>query len=177
MGVCASARGCCSFTPHAVWGLALDDFFGPTPGCHRPVTIDRGRVSKPYSFCVWVPSIGLARRTTLRCLILYFSRWGSGNAGDVGLALSRRISFVYGYRRLVGLISSTSCYDVLAIGPRSRNLSLDRLAVRRGGRAVLPPAPMAGRKNLGPALDSGSHVRDLSVRGSRKLQGPSWWSA
>ena len=159
---------------HAVWGLALDDFFGPTSWLSPDsgTTIETGQYM--YSFWFWVPGPWMWPAYAASMLIFVLFTLGLWTRVTSVLALFTAISFTYRVpAALFGLDQINVMLTLyLAIGPE-----------RPGAvaRSLAAPAP-AGRERAfassererqpGPAFDSGSHVRDLSVRGALEAAGP-----
>src|SRR5271170_3988940 len=55
---------------HAVWGLALDDFFGPTSWLSRPLVRSMEADQYVFSFWFWVPARGMWPAYAVSMLIL-----------------------------------------------------------------------------------------------------------
>jgi hypothetical protein len=163
---------------HAVWGLALNDFFGPTswlsPGLVR--SIEAGEYT--YSFWFWVSPSGMWPAYVASMVIFVLFTLGLGTRVMSVLALFTAIS--YNHRvpaALFGLDQiNTMLALYLAIGPSGQTLSLDRwLSVRRFGGKAPAPVPSACA-NLAQRLIQVHMCVIYLFAGLSKLQGPSWWS-
>jgi Vitamin K-dependent gamma-carboxylase len=163
---------------HAVWGLALDDFFGPTswlsPSLVR--TIETGQYM--YSFWFWIPSQGMWPAYALSMLIFVFFTLGLWTRVTSVLALFTAISYAHRVpAALFGLDQINIMLTLyLAIGPSGQTLSLDRWLIwRRLGESTPPALPSAGA-NLALRLIQVHMCVIYLFAGLSKLQGPSWWS-
>jgi hypothetical protein len=163
---------------HAVWGLALDDFFGPTawlsPALVR--TIEAGQYM--YSFWFWVPSQWMWPAYALSMLIFVLFTLGLWTRVTSVLALFTAISYVHRVpAALFGLDQINIMLTLyLAIGPSGQTLSLDRwLQKRRLGEKTPSPSPSASA-NLAQRLIQVHMCVIYLFAGLSKLQGPSWWT-
>jgi len=160
---------------HAVWGLALDDFFGPTSWLSLSLvrTIESGQYS--YSFWFWVPAQGMWPAHGVSMLIFALFALGLWTRVTSVLALLAAISYVN--RVPVALFGLDQINIMLtfylAIGPSGQALSVDRwLANRRGAPAPLPSVCA----NLAQRLIQVHMCVIYLFAGISKLQGPSWWN-
>ena len=163
---------------HAVWGLALNDFFGPTswlsPALVR--SIEAGQYT--YSFWFWVPSGWMWPAYALSMLIFVCFTLGLATRVTSVLSLLTAISFTHRVpAALFGLDQINIMLTLyLAIGPSGQTLSLDRWLLRRRlGEKAPAPAPSANA-NLAQRLIQVHMCVIYLFAGLSKLQGPSWWS-
>ncbi len=163
---------------HAVWGLALDDFFGPrswlSPGLVRALQAD----TYACSFWWWVPSAWRWHAYGVSMLVLVFSTIGLCSRVTSILALWVAISFVHRVpAALFGLDQINVMLALyLAIGPSGATLSADHWLARRRGRGnTSPPAPSIGA-NLSQKLIQVHMCIIYGFAGFSKLQGPAWWN-
>jgi Vitamin K-dependent gamma-carboxylase len=162
---------------HAVWGLALDAFFGPTswlnPGLVRALQADQ----YAYSFWWWVPA-GWTWPAHAAALVL-LALFALGLWTRVTSCLALVVAISYAHRvpaALFGLDQINVMLTLyLAIGPSGDALSVDRWrARRRRGAAAGPAAPSVGA-NLAQRLIQVHMCVIYSFAGISKLQGPAWW--
>jgi hypothetical protein len=163
---------------HAVWGLGLDDFFGPTSWLSPDLVRALQRDGFAYSFWWWVPSGWLWPAHALSMVVLALFALGLWTRATSILALFVAISYAHRVpAALFGLDQINVMLTLyLAIGPSGQALSVDRwLARRRGGAGALPPSPGAAA-NLALRLIQVHMCVIYFFAGISKLQGPAWWS-
>jgi hypothetical protein len=163
---------------HAVWGLALDDFFSPTGWLSAPLVRALQREDFAYSFWWWIPPSWRWPAYAVSMLILALYTLGLATRLTSILALAVTISFAYRVpAALFGLDQINALLTLyLAIGPSGQALSLDRwLARRRLSKDAPGPAPSA-RANLALRLIQVHMCVIYFFAGIAKLQGPAWWS-
>ena len=158
---------------HAVWGLALRDFFSSTAWL-TPVARP-AHPGKPVRLFLLVSG---ARRMDLAGLRA--SRWSSSPSSRIGLftrvtsilALVAAVSYANRVPpALFGLDQINVMLTLyLAIGPSGAAFSLDRWLARR--RSARRPAGPKCRRQPGDPLDPGTHVRDLFLRGRLEAARP-----
>ena len=177
LGVLRILTGLMLFYTHAVWGLALDAFFGPVswlnPGLVRAIQSDQF----VFSFWWWVPARGIwpAHLASMVVLALFtlglWTRVTSALAVFVALSYANRVpAALFGLDQINLMLSL-----YLAIGPSGQALSVDRrLARRRRGAAGADPAPSVGA-NLAQRLIQVHMCVIYFFAGISKLQGPAWW--
>lgn len=163
---------------HAVWGLALNDFFGPTswlsPALVR--SIEAGQYM--YSFWFWVPSQAMWPAYAFSMLIFVCFTLGLWTRATSVLALFTAISYVHRVpAALFGLDQINIMLTMyLAIGPSGQTLSLDRWLLWRRLGENTPPPPSSSSANLAQRLIQVHMCVIYLFAGVSKLQGPSWWS-
>ena len=162
---------------HAVWGLALKDFFGPTawlsPSLVRAIEADQ----YTYSFWFWVPAQGIWPVHVLSMLVFALFMVGLWTRVTSVLALIAAMSYANRVpAALFGLDQINLMLTLyLAIGPSGKALSLDRWLIRRKlGEGAPAPAPSAAA-NLAQRLIQVHMCVIYLFAGISKLQGPSWW--
>jgi len=163
---------------HAVWGLALDDFFGPSSWLSRPLVRSMEAGQYVYSFWFWVPARGMWPAYAVSMVILALFTVGLWTRVTAALALFVAISYANRVpAALFGLDQINIMLTLyLTIGPSGHALSLDRwLAVRRLGPRATPARPSAGA-NLAQRLIQVHMCVIYFFAGISKLQGPSWWN-
>lgn len=163
---------------HAVWGLRLADFFGPSSWLSPDLVRALQRDGFAYSFWWWVPSGWLWPAHGLSMVILalfamgLWTRWTSILALFVAISYAQRVpAALFGLDQINVMLTL-----YLTIGPSGQALSVDRwLARRRGGAGALPTSPGAAA-NLAQRLIQVHMCVIYFFAGISKLQGPSWWS-
>jgi hypothetical protein len=163
---------------HAVWGLALADFFGRSSWLSTELVRMLGVDQYSYSFWLWVPARAMWIAHAASMVVLLLFTIGFKSRVTSVLALVVAISYV---NRVPAALFGLDQINVmltlyLAIGPSGQALSLDRwLSTRRLGPGAPPPAPSAGA-NLALRLIQVHMCVIYFFAGITKLQGPSWWS-
>jgi Vitamin K-dependent gamma-carboxylase len=178
LGVIRVLTGLMLLYTHAVWGVALADFFGPSSWLSTELVraLDAGQYS--YSFWFWTPARFMWAVHIVSMGVLLLFTIGLWTRVTSVLALVVAISYV---NRVPAALFGLDQINVmltlyLAIGPSGQALSLDRwLAKRKLGRDARPPAPSAGA-NLALRLIQVHMCVIYFFAGISKLQGPSWWS-
>ena len=162
---------------HAVWGLVLDDFFGPagwlSPELVRAIQQDQ----YAYSFWWLVPAGGMWPAYGVSMAILAMFTVGLWTRLTSVLSLGVVISYAHrAPEAMFGLDQINAILTLyLAIGPSGHALSIDRfLAVRRSGTSA-PPLPSAGA-NLALRLINVHMCVIYLFAGLSKLQGEAWWT-
>jgi hypothetical protein len=178
LGVIRLLTGAMLLYTHAVWGLALDDFFGPSswlsPGLVR--SIEAGQ--SVFSFWFWMPASGMwaAHAASMVILALFtiglWTRLTGALAVFVAISYANRVpSALFGLDQINVMLTL-----YLTIGPSGSALSIDRLlALRRKGKNALPPQKSAAA-NLAQRLIQVHMSVIYLFAGISKLQGPSWWT-
>jgi hypothetical protein len=178
LGLLRILTGMMLFYTHAVWGLALDAFFG------RWSWLDEGFVRAlqgdefAYSFWWWVPAGGTRLAYGVSMVILALFALGVWTRLTSILALIVAVSFV---NRVPAALFGLDQINVmltlyLALGPSGQALSIDRwLALRRQAGGLAPPSPSAGA-NLAQRLIQVHMCVIYFFAGISKLQGPAWWN-
>jgi hypothetical protein len=163
---------------HAVWGLALDDFYGPHGWLSAPLVHALQRGELAFSFWWWVPPAWQWHAYAASMLVLALFCAGLWTRVTSILALIVTISYA---QRVPAALFGLDQINVmltlyLAIGPSGQTLSLDRyIATRCGGAAALAPAPSI-RANLAQRLIQFHMCIIYFFAGISKLQGPAWWN-
>jgi hypothetical protein len=178
LGLLRIATGLMLVYTHAVWGLALSAFFGPTswlsPSLVR--SIEAGQFM--YSFWPWLPAAWMWPVYALTMVIFVLFTVGLYTRVTSVLALITAISYAHRVPAArFGLDQINIMLTLyLAIGPSGAALSLDRWLLRRRlGQKLPPPAPSATANLAQRLIQVHMCVIYLSA-GLSKLQGPSWWS-
>jgi len=163
---------------HLVWGLALNDFFGPSSWLSPALVRTMHAGQYVVSFWFWVPARAMWPAYAVSMAILVLFTIGLWTRVTSALALLVAISFANRVpAALFGLDQINIMLTLyLTIGPSGQALALDRwLAVRRLGPRATPPRPSAGA-NLAQRLIQVHMCVIYLFAGVTKLQGPSWWS-
>jgi uncharacterized membrane protein YphA (DoxX/SURF4 family) len=169
---------------HAVWGMALNDFFGPDAWINRDVVdivlSNDGTYPDHFAYSVWwlIPPRWIWPAYVVMMTILVFFTIGLWTRVTAILALVVVISFANRVpEALFGLDKLNLVLTLyLAIGPSGSALSLDRWLARRR-RLGTPPAPP-------PSVGANFALRLIQVHmciiylyaGLSKLQGGTWWT-
>lgn len=162
---------------HAVWGLALRDFFTST-GWLSPALVRTMQANQyVYSFWYLVPDGWIWPAYAFSMVIFAFFAIGLFTRVASILALAVAVSYA---NRVPAALFGLDQINVmltlyLAIGPSGGALSLDRwLARRRSGRSA-PPVPSA-LANLAIRLIQVHMCVIYFFAGISKLQGSAWWT-
>jgi Vitamin K-dependent gamma-carboxylase len=165
---------------HAVWGLALEDFFGPHSWISPDLIAFIHKYQFQYSYSFWflVPAGWLWPAYLAAMTVLVLFAIGLWTRITSILALAVEISFVH--RVPEALFGLDKIYVILtlylAIGPSGAALSLDRvLARRRRGGEPTPPAP-SSMANLAQRLIQVHMCIVYFFSGITKLLGLPWWT-
>jgi hypothetical protein len=163
---------------HAVWGLALDDFFGPKSWLSPQLV--RALQSQQYTYSFWwiVPPQAIWYAYAASMAVFACFTIGLWTRVTSVLALAAAISYVNRTpSALFGLDQINIMLTLyLAIGSSGQVLSVDRwLYCRRNREAALPPEPGVAA-NLGQRLIQVHMAVIYLFAGLSKLQGPAWWN-
>jgi len=163
---------------HAVWGLALGDFFGPKSWLSPDLV--RALQSEQYTYSFWwvVPPRAMWYAYAASMVIFACFTVGLWTRVTSVLALAAAISYVNRVpASLFGLDQINIMLTLyLAIGSSGAVLSVDRwLACRRHGENLPSPAPSVAA-NLGQRLIQVHMAVIYLFAGAAKLQGPAWWN-
>jgi uncharacterized membrane protein YphA (DoxX/SURF4 family) len=162
---------------HAVWGLALDDFFGTEPWLSEPIV--RAIQADQYAYSFWwlvppqwawdvhVASLGVLALFTVG----YKTRVTSVLALVVAISYAHRVP-----EALFGLDQINVMLTLyLTVGGAGQALSVDRwLDTRRRARPASGPHPSAAA-NIGLRLINVHMCVIYLFAGISKLQGEAWW--
>jgi hypothetical protein len=163
---------------HAVWGLALDDFFGPKSWL-SPALV-RALQSQQYTYSFWwiVPAQAMWYAYAASMVVFVCFTIGLYTRATSVLALLAAISYVNRTpASLFGLDQINIMLTFyLAIGPSGAVLSVDRWRLCRKHDCSIPqPEPSVGA-NLGQRLIQVHMAVIYLFAGLSKLLGPSWWN-
>jgi hypothetical protein len=178
LGVMRVFTGAMLLYTHAVWGLALDDFFGPSSWLSRGLVRSMEAGQFVYSFWFWVPAAWMWPAYVVSMVILALFAIGLWTRVTGALALFVAISYVNRVpAALFGLDQINIMLTLyLSIGRSGDAVSLDRwLSVRKLGPSAPRPAQSVGA-NLGQRLIQVHMCVIYFFAGVSKLQGPSWWT-
>ena len=191
---------------HAVWGLALGDFFGPDGWLQGEAVQALDQARNPFGAAFWwvngwsfwwiVPPAAMwwAHATALVILALFtlgiFTRVTSVLSFVITVSYIHRAPLaLFGLDQINTLLALYLAVGYLATPARDRVLALDRrIALRFDWRRVigrgraLPPAALAWEPQ--PSVSANIGIRLIQVHmcviylfaGLSKLQGPAWWS-
>jgi uncharacterized membrane protein YphA (DoxX/SURF4 family) len=163
---------------HGIWGLALDDFFGPSGWISRDLVDVVENDQLVYSFWWLVPPGWLWAAYALAMTALFCFTIGLLTRFTSVLALAVVISFahrvpeaLFGLDKISGVLTF-----YMAVGPSGAALSVDRwLARRKQARASSPPHGSA-LANFTLRLIQVHMCIIYLFAGLAKLQGPAWWT-
>jgi hypothetical protein len=163
---------------HAVWGLALDDFFGAKSWLSAGLIRALQSEQYAYSFWWWVPPRGIWYAHTIAIVVLTLFTVGLWSRVTSILALVVVISYA---NRVPAALFGLDQINVmltlyLAIGPSGAVLSVDRLIARRRARGAEAVAEPSIGANLAQRLIQVHMCVIYLFAGVSKLQGPSWWN-
>ena len=176
LGVIRIMTGLMLVYTHAVWGLALREFFSST-GWLSPALVRRMHENQyHYSFWYLVPDDWIWPAYALSMVV--FALFTVGLFTRVTSILSLLAAVSYANRvpaALFGLDQINIMLNLyLAIGPSGAAFSLDRWLARKRSGSTAPAAPSAGA-NLAIRLIQVHMCVIYFFAGISKLQGPSWW--
>jgi uncharacterized membrane protein YphA (DoxX/SURF4 family) len=163
---------------HGIWGLALEDFFGPDGWISRELVDLVEKDQLAYSFWWFVtpgwlwPAYLLAMAALLCFTIGLFTRIASVLALAVVISFAHRVpEALFGLDKISGVLMF-----YMAVGPSGAALSVDRWFARR-------------KQQAGNAAPHGSVAANFTLRliqihmciiylfaGLSKLQGNAWWT-
>jgi hypothetical protein len=178
LGVLRVLSGLMLLYTHAVWGLALEDFFGPSSWLSAGLVHALQNDQFAYSFWWWVPAKWMWQAYGVSMLILALYTIGLWTRVTSLLALITTISYVHRVpAALFGLDQINVMLTLyLSIGPSGQTLSADRwLAWRRAATPPPYPAPSA-QANLAQRMIQIHMCVIYMFAGIAKLQGPAWWN-
>jgi HTTM domain len=166
---------------HAVWGLALDDFFGRDGWLGEEFVRLSQAGESAYSLWWLIPSGWIWPAYGASMVILALFTIGYRTRVTSILSLAVLISYahrvpqaLFGLDQINGMLTLYLAIGYLATGPGDRALSVDaRLDRSRGGASR---RPMSGGANLAQRLIQIHMCIIYFFAGASKLQGPSWWS-
>jgi Vitamin K-dependent gamma-carboxylase len=176
LGVIRIMTGLMLVYTHAVWGLALREFFSST-GWLSPALVRRMHENQyHYSFWYLVPDGWIWPAYALSMVV--FVLFTLGLFTRVTSILSLLVAVSYANRipaALFGLDQINIMLNLyLAIGPSGAAFSLDRwLAQKRSGSTA--PASASAGANFAIRLIQVHMCVIYFFAGISKLQGPSWW--
>jgi uncharacterized membrane protein YphA (DoxX/SURF4 family) len=177
LGVLRILTGLMLLYTHAVWGLALTDFFGPDSWLNEGLV--RTMQAQTFSYSLWwlVPYKWIWPAHALSMVIL--ALFTVGYRTRVTSVLSLIVLVSYAHRvpeALFGLDQINGMLTLyLAIGPSGSMLSVDRwLRTRRS--STPSPAPPSVGANVAQRLIQVHMCIIYFFAGTSKLQGPSWWN-
>jgi hypothetical protein len=162
---------------HAVWGLALGDFFGPTSWLSPSLVRKMEAGQHVVSFWFWVPEGGLWPAYAVSMVVLACFTIGLATRVSSALALFVAISYV---NRVPAALFGLDQINVmltlyLTIGPSGAALSVDRWWAQRRNRSPARP-PARASANLALRLIQVHMCVIYLFAGISKLQGESWWT-
>jgi hypothetical protein len=163
---------------HAVWGLALDDFFGRKSWLSPDLVHALQAPQYTYSFWWLVPHQAIWYAYAASMIIFILFTIGLWTRVTSVLALAAAISYV---NRVPGSLFGLDQINImltlyLAVGSSGEVLSVDRwLYCRRNRDNANGPEPSVSA-NLGQRLIQVHMAVIYLFAGLSKLQGPSWWN-
>jgi hypothetical protein len=162
---------------HAVWGLALRRFFGPS-GWLSPELVRAMQADQfAYSFWWWVPEGSIRGAHAVSMIVLGLFTVGLWTRATSVLALIVAISYAHRVPAATFGLDQINIMLLLylTIGASGQALSVDRwLAARRLGSGASRPAPSASA-NLALRLINVHMCVIYGFAGLSKLRGESWW--
>jgi hypothetical protein len=161
---------------HVIWGLVLNDFFGPTAWISRDLAKLIQEDHYTYSFWWFVPPGWIWPAYALAMLVLVCFTVGLWTRVSAILALVVVISFANRVSEaLLGLDKINIMLTFyLAVGPSGSAVSVDRfLAVRRGRAPATAPATVGA--NFAIRLIQVHMCIIYYFAGASKLMGAAWW--
>ena len=157
---------------HAIWGIVLDDFFGPDSWASRDLVAQVLEDQYVYTFWWYVPPRWIWLAYVLSMTVLFWFTIGLWTRISSILSVVVVISFAHRVpEALFGLdkiILMLTLY--LAVGPSGKALSVDSWLARRRARDW-SPAPPSRRRQFRVAAYSNSHVHYLLFRRRFQVDG------
>ena len=177
LGLLRVLTGAMLLYTHAVWGLALDDFFGPKAWLDAELVRALQADEAAYSFWWLVPPGGLwpAFAASMAALALFtlglWTRVTSLLALVVAISFAQRTPAAqFGLDQINVLLTL-----YLALGPSGRTLSLDRWRARRRGGPTSDRVTPSVAANVARRLIQVHMCVIYFFAATSKLQGPAWW--
>jgi hypothetical protein len=175
MGLLRVLTGLMLLYTHAVWGLALDDFFGASSWLSPSLVATIQRDQFCYSFWPWVPdeAAWLVHGASM-CVFALFTvgfctRLTSWLALVAALSYAQRVpAALFGLDQINIMLTL-----YLTLGGSGQALSVDRWIRWQGGEEGPLPSVAA---NFGQRLIQVHMCVIYFFAGISKLQGPSWWN-
>ena len=163
---------------HAVWGLALADFFGPASWLSRSLVRAMHTGQYVVSFWFWLPQDWMWPAYVGSMFILGLFTLGLWTRATSALALFVSISYANRVpAALFGLDQINIMLTLyLTIGASGSALSLDRWVYVLRSKGQAPPPAASISANLAQRLIQVHMCVIYFFAGISKLQGPSWWS-
>ena len=163
---------------HAVWGLAVDDFFGPDAWISADLAELTQREQYVYSFWWYVPPQWIWPAYAVAMLILAMFTVGFLTRISSILALAVVISFANREpEALFGLDKINLVLTFyLTIGPSGAALSADRLLARWRRGTAQDPTNRSAFANFAVRLIQVHMCVIYFFAGLSKFQGPAWWN-
>lgn len=189
LGLIRALTGAMLVYTHAVWGLALGDFFGPDGWLQADAVraLQSQTARYAYSYWWWIPHEWMwpAHLAALVVLVLFmigfWTRLTSILSFVIVVSYVHRVpSALFGLDQINAMLTLYSAIGYLTIPAVDRALSLDRLLARRKllrRPSVQPagePQPRVGA-NLGVRLIQVHMCVIYFFAGIAKLQGTAWW--
>ncbi len=163
---------------HAVWGLALADFFGPASWLSPSLVRAMHAGQYVVSFWFWLPENWMWPAYVVSMVILglftagLWTRVTSALALFVGISYANRVpAALFGLDQINIMLTL-----YLTIGASGSALSLDRWLFVKRSKGQAPPPQASISANLAQRLIQVHMCVIYFFAGISKLQGPSWWS-
>ncbi|MFG0332290.1 MAG: HTTM domain-containing protein [Maioricimonas sp. JB049] len=181
-------RICCGLMlvyTHAVWGTALDEFFGPHAWVTRDLALAYHGDDYAFSFWWWVPpeSAATAHAACMALLVLFTVGFATRLTSIAAFLVT--VSYIYRVPgALFGLDKINAMLALyLAIGPSGAALSVDRWIRTRLARRKRSSSHDVRFWSPPPSASANFALRLIQVHmcviyffaGLTKLQGPAWW--
>ncbi len=178
LGLMRVGTGLMLLYTHAVWGLALGDFFGPDGWISHDLADLTQRNQTAYSWWWLVPPRWQWAVYAASILVLLLFTVGFLTRVTSALALVVVISFAYrvpeatfGLDKLNAILTF-----YLTLGPSGAAVSLDRWLARRRRGAEPAPAQKSAMANFTQRLIQVHMCIIYFFAGTSKLTGAAWWS-
>ncbi len=162
---------------HAIWGIVLDDFFGPESWASRELVSEVLANQYVYTFWWSVPPKWIWLAYALSMTVLFFFTIGLWSRISSILAVVVVISFAHRVpEALFGLDKINLMLTLyLAVGPSGKALSLDAWLARRLAKGWSPPQPSVAA-NFALRLIQIHMCIIYLFAGASKLLGAAWWN-
>ena len=162
---------------HAIWGLALQDFFGPESWISRDLVDVVHKDQYAYTFWWSIPPRWIWLAYALSMTVLFWFTIGLWTRISSILSVVVVISFAHRVpEALFGLDKVVAMLTLyLAIGPSGRALSVDSWLARRRAKGSRHDSRSASA-NFALRLIQIHMCIIYAFAGASKLQGASWWN-
>jgi hypothetical protein len=162
---------------HAIWGVVLDDFFGPYSWASHDLAEKLFEDQYAYTFWWSIPPQWIWLAYVFSILVLFWFTIGLWTRFSSILAVVVVISFAHRVpEALFGLDKINMMLTLyMAVGPSGKAFSVDRWLACRRAKDYSPPLPSCGANFTLRLIQIHMCIIYLFA-GASKLQGTAWWN-